>query len=164
MLVAMDDAVERLLREHRAAVRALALSILANEADAEDVTQETLLSAVEHRERIDFERNPRAWLLKIAVNKTHDRLRRRKVRAETALAPEALPSPPVPGPDLEAVRRAIRALPVTTRLAMHLAYYEEMPYREIGEALGLSLSAVKMTVLRGRLMIRNALRGSGHEV
>jgi RNA polymerase sigma-70 factor (ECF subfamily) len=143
---------ERWIAPHAGAIRALAVSVLGNRADAEDVVQETMLAAYENRALIDPAKNPRAWVLRIALNKSRDLLRRRKVR-------QRLPEPkaPAPGADVEEIRLAFRRLPDEYRLILHLAYFEELPYRDIAEVTGLSLSGVKMAVLRGRKMLRGEL-------
>lgn len=145
--------VERLVAEHRAAVRALAHSVVGNASDAEDIAQETLLTVVEQRRSIDAARNPRAWMLKIALNKARDFLRRKKVRSE----PLAPASPPTTDADVERVRRVFREAPPRYRTILHLAYFEEMAYQEIADVTGLSLGAVKMAILRGRRWMRSRL-------
>jgi RNA polymerase sigma-70 factor (ECF subfamily) len=156
---------ERFLREHAAAVRALAISVLSNAADADDVAQETALAALQHQAELSADLNPKAWLLRIALNKARDFIRRRRVRAASSAGLDAAPAPPSPDPDVEAARRIIRSMPPRYRAALHLAYYEELPYRDIAAAMGLSLSGVKMMILRGRRMIRAAMkRNEPHEV
>ncbi len=142
---------EHFLQQHAASVRALAMSILANAADAEDALQDTMLAAVQHRMELDAGRHPKAWLLRIAANKARDMLRRRRVRSTP---------PPVPRPrepEVDRTRRIIASMPPRYRMVMHLAYYEELPYKDIAEAMGVSLSGVKMMILRGRRMVRARL-------
>jgi RNA polymerase sigma-70 factor (ECF subfamily) len=148
---------DELIRCHAPAARALAHAVTGNAGDAEDIVQEALLAALEHRGEIDAEGNPKAWLLRVAHRKALDLLRRRKVRAAGEAGLESV-SAPVTEADLHAVRRAFQKLPPATRAAMHLAYYEEMPYAEIADALDVSLSAVKMTILRGREALRALLK------
>lgn len=148
----MND-VERLAAEHRNAIRALAHSVVGNASDAEDIAQETLLTVVRQRRSIDVARNPRAWMLQIALNKARDFLRRKKVRSE----PFVPASPATPEADVERVRLVFRELPPRYRMILHLAYYEEMAYQEIADVTGLSLGAVKMAILRGRRWMRSRL-------
>ena len=152
---------DELMQRHAPAARALAVSVV-GASDADDVVQEAMLAAFEHRAELDLGRHPKAWLLQIVLNKSRDLLRRRKVREATSSI-EAVDAP-VRGVDVDAVRRAFQKLPVQYRVAMHLAYYEEMAYSEIAETLGVSLSAVKMTILRGREMLRGVLKESGDEL
>jgi RNA polymerase sigma-70 factor (ECF subfamily) len=148
--------LEELLKHHAPAARALALSVTGNASDADDAVQEALLAAVEHAGDVDVERSPKSWLLKVTHNKARDLMRRRKVR-EASDELEGV-SAPVTNVDVDAVRRAFQKLPSQYRAAMHLAYYEDMPYADIAETLSMSVSAVKMTILRGRELLRAALK------
>ena len=151
------------LERHAPAARALALSIVGNQADADDVVQEAMLAAFEHRGELDQGRHPKAWLLQIALNKARDLLRRKRVRSVSPSGLEGVTTP-VTTEDVDAVRRAFQSLPVNARAVMHLAYYEEMAYAEIAETLGTSVGAVKMTILRGRELLRGMLKESNDDV
>ncbi|MBK7219294.1 MAG: RNA polymerase sigma factor [Candidatus Promineofilum sp.] len=71
---------QSLLDHYFAPVHRLALSILADEAEADDVAQETFITALRRLDRYDPQTNLKAWLSTIAVNLSRDRLRRRKAR------------------------------------------------------------------------------------
>ena len=71
---------QSLLDHYFAPVHRLALSILADEAEADDVAQETFITALRRLARYDPQTNLKAWLSTIAVNLSRDRLRRRKAR------------------------------------------------------------------------------------
>ena len=58
----------------------------------------------------------------------------------------------------QAVDRAIAALPKKQRMAVVLRRYEHMPYDEIGEVLGLSVSAIKSQLFRARSSLRDTLK------
>ena len=69
---------QSLLDHYFAPVHRLALSILADEAEADDVAQETFITALRRLDRYDPQTNLKAWLSTIAVNLSRDKLRRRK--------------------------------------------------------------------------------------
>lgn len=71
---------ESLLNHHFADIHRLALSILRDEAEADDVAQDTLITALRHIDRYDPGTNIRAWLSTITVNLCRDRLRRNNSR------------------------------------------------------------------------------------
>ena len=71
---------QSLLDHYFAPVHRLALSILADEAEADDVAQETFITALRRLDRYDPQTNLKAWLSTIAVNLSRDKLRRRKAR------------------------------------------------------------------------------------
>ena len=142
---------ERWVAEHWDAVYALTYRLTASAHDAEDLSQETFLKAIERRGTFAAGSNLRAWLMRIATNAFLDRQRRRKVMK---IAPrgeqESLPEPAsegavgAPGAALEArelhasVERAIAELAETPRLIFVLRSVEEMSFREIAEALSMT--------------------------
>jgi RNA polymerase sigma-70 factor (ECF subfamily) len=71
---------QSLLDHYFAPVHRLALSILGDEAEADDVAQETFITALRRLDRYDPQTNLKAWLSTIAVNLSRDKLRRHKAR------------------------------------------------------------------------------------
>ena len=74
-----EDAIEMLVREYEAGVFRLALSILGDPAEANEVTQETFLSALRALPSYEEKKSFKAWLYTIAVNHSRSHLRKRKV-------------------------------------------------------------------------------------
>jgi RNA polymerase sigma-70 factor, ECF subfamily len=71
---------ESLLDHYYAGIHRLALSILQDRAEADDVAQDTFITALRRIDSYDPGTNIRAWLSTIAVNLSRDRLRRQKIR------------------------------------------------------------------------------------
>lgn len=71
---------QSLLDHYFAPIHRLALSMLGDEDEADDVVQETFITALRRLDRYDSGTNLKAWLSTIAVNLCRDRLRRRKAR------------------------------------------------------------------------------------
>jgi RNA polymerase sigma-70 factor (ECF subfamily) len=71
---------ENLVAQYYPYIVRLALSILQDAEEAEDVAQETFITALVHIEDCDADANFKAWLSTIAVNKCRDLLRKRKTR------------------------------------------------------------------------------------
>jgi RNA polymerase sigma-70 factor (ECF subfamily) len=61
----------------------------------------------------------------------------------------------------DAVFRAMSGLPEANRTALHLFYFEDLPVAHIAELVGVSVGTIKMRLSRGRLMLRQQLRGAG---
>ena len=158
-----------LVLAHSRMVFRLACRITGNEADAEDVVQETFWKAYRAFERFDSRASVSTWLYRIASNCAIDLLRRRRARPETAFADEAsdaeLPasSHPTPQANLlsrEAGRQLAAALDELTpreRAAFALRHEEGVPIRDIGAILGLSANAAKQTVFRAVRKLRQRL-------
>jgi RNA polymerase sigma-70 factor, ECF subfamily len=139
-------------------VNALALRILRDSSDAEDVVQEVFLQAWRQADRFDASRgSPEAWLCTIARTRAIDRLRRRAARREE---PEESAPPPSGAPRNEealAVRKAIDGLSDDQRRALELAYYEGLTQTEIATRLGEPLGTIKTRIRTAMIRLREAL-------
>ena len=164
------SAAGELYDRHAGAVYSLALRMLSDGAEAEDVVQDVFTQAWRQAGRYDPSRAPViGWLLVMTRARTLDRLRARRSR----IAPAALdamtadPVEPGPGQELQAIgneeaarlRRALDALPDGQREAIELAYYKGLSQSDIAEALQQPLGTVKTRIRTGLLKLRDALRG-----
>ena len=139
-------------------VNGLALRILRDVSEAEDVVQEVFLQAWRQAERYDARRGtPEAWLCTMARTRALDRLRRRAARREDA--PDAAPVPAIVPKNEEAlaVRKALDALSSDQRRAVELAYYGGLTQSEIAEALGEPLGTIKTRIRTAMMRLREAL-------
>jgi RNA polymerase sigma-70 factor (ECF subfamily) len=139
-------------------VNGLALRILRDTSDAEDVVQEVFVQVWRHASRFDPARGtPEAWLCTIARTRALDRLRRRVSRREDGEAA-------IPGlseqPQREeglAVRKALDGLSEDQRRALELAYYEGLTQSEIARTLGEPLGTIKTRIRTAMLRLRETL-------
>ena len=132
-----------------------------DEATADDLAQEALLKVYRSRDTLRDGTRLEAWLYQIARGTIIDHYRRRRPQEElpAALAGES--------PDelaalrtrvLASMRRFLEELPEAYREPVRLAELEELPLARIALRLGLSLTAVKSRVRRGRTMLRKKLQ------
>ncbi|WP_138468914.1 sigma-70 family RNA polymerase sigma factor [Poseidonocella sp. HB161398] len=145
-------------------LHALAMRMLGDRAEAEDVAQEAMLRlwkiAPEWR---DMGAAPATWTYRVAANLCTDRLRRR--RRQTPLEPEMEPEDERPGTEermqAETRRRALQAalgtLPERQRLAVVLRHLEGRANPEIAGILGISVEAVESLTARGKRALAKAL-------
>ncbi len=166
---AAADVMTRLARGEEAAlaelydrlsglVNALALRILRDPTEAEDVVQEVFVQAWRQADRFDPSRGrPEAWICTITRTRALDRLRRRVARREDPEqeAPEALHAAGTE--ESLAVRRALAGLTERERAALELAYYEGLTQTEIAARLGEPLGTVKTRIRTAMLRLRRAL-------
>lgn len=157
---AFDDIVAR----HEAKVRMVAGGILRDPALAQDVAQETFLTAYQKAESYRGAGSVRSWLLGIAFRRSLDELRRRRRRSETMLAERSEPSVQPLG-ELEAswdVKVALSALSPESRTALLLKEVEGLSYREIADALDWPMGTVATKLHRARLELRRILEEERH--
>lgn len=151
----------------------LALKILRDPQDAEDVLQESYIKALRALPEFEGRSSLSTWLYRIAVNEALMLLRKRKV---TLVPVEEDPDEddPVSGMVLtdwgslpenellstesrERLESAIETLPDTLRVVFMLRDMEGLSIRETADMLGLTETAVKTRLLRARLRLRNEL-------
>ena len=170
-------AFEELVRRHERAVYSLARRMLQNEHDAEDVTQQTFLSALEHLEGFRGEASFSTWLLRIATHAALKVIRKRRGLEITSLdaATEPQEEDRVAHPEyiadwsatpeklasrketMRLIEEALAELDEKHRLVFVLRDVEGLSVKETADALGLSEANVKVRLLRARLQLRERL-------
>ncbi len=155
---------------HLGALYGAALRLAGNQAEAEDLVQDTVLRAYEFFHQFAPGTNCKAWLLRILYRTFLNR--RRGVRVTVAYDDDL--APPVggslgaglgnPEEDFlrkatgEEIQRALGILPEKFRLPVILADLEGLTYREIAEVCGCPVGTVMSRLHRGRAHLREALR------
>lgn len=172
------DAFDQLVVRYTPDVFAVAFRLTEDREEANDITQETFLSAVRGIAGFRGDSEVKTWLIRIAINHSRNRFRwfKRRKRDRTI----SLESPigegrateidliPDNGEDPEqatlcrereaAIARELRALPVAFREAVILCDVEGYSYEEVSSILGVGLGTVKSRIARGRSILRNRLR------
>ncbi len=158
-----ETACRRLLDRHLGPVVAFAARILGDAVEAEDVAQESFLALWRRASRWrPGEARVSTWLHRVAKNACIDRLRRRR---EVALEAAGDPIDPVadPGAELEARQRAvivagaIAVLPERQRIALVLAYYQDLGNIEAAAVMEIGVEALESLLARARRRLREEL-------
>jgi RNA polymerase sigma factor (sigma-70 family) len=161
------DAFETLFRTHQRAVYGWVLRIVRDPSAAEDVTIEAFWRMHQAHARFDPERGFEPWARRIATHAALDWLRRKKpVSGITPELWDTVPAPLGSDPAISAEVRdktaqAFARLPAKLRIAALLAVVEEQPHKEIADALGISIGAVKLRVFRALRLLRKDLIQQG---
>jgi RNA polymerase sigma-70 factor (ECF subfamily) len=164
---------EELVRHNEARIFRLALHITGNQEDAEDVMQEAFIQAYRYLDKFRGESLFSTWLTRIAVNEALLELRKRQPHQlslddspdtiEKLLPCRVEPWEPTPEQRYaqtelrEIISKAIGELDPAYRIVFLLRDVEGLSSEETAQLLGLSVSAVKSRLLRGRLKMRASL-------
>ncbi len=171
------DAFRELIEAHQVRIVGTVAKMLGDSVDAEDIAQQVFIRVWKSAARYQPTAKFTTWLFRITRNLVLNELRRRQRHPVTPLeresaerhfeAPDrtgATPAQSLLEAEMQAaIQSAIDGLPEVQRIAVILRRYEEMPYEEIGEVLGLSVPAVKSVLFRARTELRARLQNYLHE-
>ena len=173
------DAFDQLVNKYTPDVFAVAFRLTEDREEANDITQETFLSAVRGMSGFRGDAELKTWLIRIAINHSRNRFRwfKRRKRDRTV----SLESPVGEGRTTEAdllrdvredpeqatlgrerqsaIARELGNLPVAFREAVVLCDVEGYSYEEVSSVLGVGLGTVKSRIARGRSILRKRLNG-----
>ena len=167
-------AFAELLDQNSTPIYRLALKMVGNVQDAEDILQETFIKAYNNIDKFEGRSKISTWLYRIAVNQSLMTIRKRK-RDDFKLEPEieiqngdvlprqivdwcCLPEKELMSSETRShIEEAIKTLSETNRAAFLLRDVEGLNTREAAEALDISESALKVRLMRARLQLREEL-------
>jgi RNA polymerase sigma-70 factor, ECF subfamily len=165
-----SEAFRGLVDRHLPTVLAIARRMLRDDAEAEDVAQETMLRLWRNAAGLELGPNGvRPWLRRVASNLCIDRVRARRNTTVVEEVPEESAPPSqlrhLAERELGArVDAALQALPERQRLALTLFHYEGMSQIEVGQVLGISDEAVESLLARARRALKVALKEEWREL
>jgi RNA polymerase sigma-70 factor (ECF subfamily) len=161
---------EVIMRRYNRRLYRISLSILGNDSEAEDVTQDAYVRSYLHLDQFDGRAKFSTWLTRIAVHEALARARKRKRIVEIDAAPESTEvrmklESQAPSPEQEVLthtmrivlERAVDRLPETYRSVFMLREIEGMTTAETAECLDLSEEAVKVRLHRARSLLRKEI-------
>ena len=171
------EAFASFVRAYEHMVYALAVRLLGNRSEAEDVAQTVFLRAFERFGEIGTSPSVAGWLKTVTRNLCLNHLSRYRSRWRlfSELTPahgsddpveESFPARESASADVERrdeqlhLERALRRLPDHQRVPLVLFHFEELSYQAIAETLDVSLSKVKTDIHRGREALRQHIEGS----
>jgi len=167
-----EDAIELLVRQYETGVFRLALSIVGDPAEANEVTQETFIAVLrslpayqDYQDRKSF----KAWLYTITLNHSRSHLRKRKIleRLRTTLTAifqvetqkQISPEEAVIQSDKEAqLWNSLNQLDERHRIVVVLRYFHELSITEISEMLSINEGTIHSRLHSAREKLRNALK------
>jgi RNA polymerase sigma-70 factor (ECF subfamily) len=165
------QAVGELYDRYSAILMPLALRIVRDRAEAEDVLHDAFMAVGERAGQYSVERGTvAAWLVTLVRNLAIDRMRRRDRRgalARDVIAHEPAQRPPDPealtadASERAKIRRALGALPEAQRQTLEVAFFEGLSYPEIAARENVPLGTIKSRAARALASLREALEKEG---
>jgi RNA polymerase sigma-70 factor (ECF subfamily) len=163
-----QTAIEALVRQHETGVFKLAFSILGEEADAHEITQETFIAALKSLRAYKEKSTFKAWLYTIALNHSRSRLRKRKVlgRLKTTVGSilqvesqiRSTPEEDLIRTEKEAlVWNELNKLDERHRTVVILRYFHELSISEIAEVMSINEGTIHSRLHNAREKLRVAL-------
>ncbi len=169
-----DTAFTELLTRYERKIYRLAKNITQNDEDAEDVMQEAFLKAYSHLDSFQGNSKFYTWIVRIAVNESLMKLRKRKsdklvsldeqVDTGEDMVPREIavwednPEAQYSQEELRGILdKSVESLAPIFRSVFVLRDIEDLSTEETAEALGISIPAVKSRLLRARLQLREKL-------
>jgi RNA polymerase sigma-70 factor (ECF subfamily) len=154
-----------LVRDYSPLLYRVALSLLRNAAEAEDVVQDVFVRVLQHKQELGSIVEFRPWLVRIAWNLALDRRRRTRPEQMDELFAASLASADLPADQALAeagrfrkVLDAMERLPKTERQVLLLSAIEELSTAEIGAIVSKSESSVRSLLFRARTHLRQRLK------
>ncbi len=161
------EAWGEIVRRYKEAVFGVALGIMGNAADAEDVAQDAFIRAYENLRRYDLTRKFSTWIFTIAANICKNKLRRERFFAPLKDVSRLAGAGGDPATQVAReqrqmlVQQALAALDEKYRAPLVLYYYADLEYQEIAQALGLPEGTVKTRIHRAKLALKEWLAAKG---
>ena len=151
-----------LIRAHHATVYAYAYRLTCSPVDAEDLTQQTFLTAHEKSAQIRDPEKALGWLLAVTRGRFLKNQRRRQVASEVNLEWELNEIPDSTSRreanwDYERLDQALAKMPETYRVVIVMYYFEDLSYKEITRELKLPIGTIMSRLSRGKEYLRKQL-------
>ena len=136
----------------------VAMSHLNNSEDAQDAVQDVFARYISAAPAFPNEEQEKAWLIRVTVNRSLDILRQKKVRSYVPLEDAGEIAAEAEEDGLHSLLHTLTHLPEKHRNAIVLHHLEGFSVEKTAELLGISVSAVKMRLSRGREALKELLQ------
>lgn len=159
----VEPTVARLVHEHYERLYRYAWRLSGGAADAEDLVQQTFLTAHRKLDQLRDSDHARSWLFTILRNVYFKSLQRQSDVVQVSL--DAVVEPSQSGDeqrfvDREHLQVALNEMPEEFRTPVILFYFEEFTYKQIAEQIGVPLGTVMSRLSRGRAHLRQVIEES----
>ncbi|OPJ62631.1 RNA polymerase sigma factor [Clostridium chromiireducens] len=132
----------------------ISYSYMKNLSDAEDITQDVFIKLLEKRPEFENTEHEKAWLLRIAINLSKDKLKSAYFKNTAPLEGDFIDT----NQKDDEIIQAVLSLPIKYRSIVLLYYYEDYSISEISNVLNIKESTVGSQLSRGRKLLKSILK------
>lgn len=151
----ISSLISQLYDDYGTMLYRISFSILLSKEDSEDVIQDVFSNYITKKPLHKDREHEKAWFIKVTINKCKDVCRKRKLRNYISI--DSIPEPKIEEVKTDSIFDDVLSLPEKYKTVVILHYYESMSVEETAKTLNISMSSVKMRLLRGRKILKEKL-------
>lgn len=155
----LNENIPNVVLKHSNSIIRAAFTYVKNISDAEDIAQNTFLSYMFQKHDFESEEHEKAWLIRVAINKSKNFLKTAWLKNRRQLTEDLS----YLSKEENDVLKAVLALDKKYRLPIHLHYYEGYSIKEIADILQTKPSTIGTWLARGRKVLKLRLGGFDNE-
>ena len=151
-----DNLIEEVVNTYSDMVYRIALNILCNIDDANDVMQEVFLRLVRNKSKIKSREHIKHWLIKVTINCSRSKATE-SYKKHTVSISEISEGYASCSNEIDETIGSVMKLPEKYKVPIHLYYYQQLTVEEISKILGITRSGVRSRLSRGRNLLKEIL-------
>lgn len=151
-----DNLIEEVVNTYSDMVYRIALNILCNIDDANDVMQEVFLRLVRNKSKIKSREHIKHWLIKVTINCSRSKATE-SYKKHTVSISEISESYISCSNEIDETIGSVMKLPEKYKVPIHLYYYQQLTVEEISKIIGITRSGVRSRLSRGRNLLKEIL-------
>lgn len=151
-----DNLIEEVVNTYSDMVYRIALNILCNIDDANDVMQDVFLRLVRNKSKIKSREHIKHWLIKVTINCSRSKATE-SYKKHTVSISEISESYISCSNEIDETIGSVMKLPEKYKVPIHLYYYQQLTVEEISKILGITRSGVRSRLSRGRNLLKEIL-------
>lgn len=151
-----DNLIEEVVNVYSDMVYKIALNILCNVDDADDMMQEVFLRLIRSKNKIKSREHIKHWLIKVTINCSKSKVTE-SYKKHTVSISEISESYASCSNEIDETIGSVMKLPEKYKVPIHLYYYQQLTVEEISKILGITRSGVRSRLSRGRNMLKEIL-------
>lgn len=149
-----DNHITAIIEKYSDTLIRVCFTYMKNMSDAEDITQDVLIKLIEKKPVFESNDHEKAWLIRVAINLSKNRLRTAWFRKTQPLKEEVYDFTP----EESEVMESVLELPIKYRSIILLFYFEGYKIQEIASILGEKESTIGSQLHRARQLLKSKLK------